>query len=75
MFITRWRTVLDQLPAEIRLDGWLAATLFTSEIRGGELAVLAAFSNTLSQHEHAQSLVLGSMRETQGAPRTAYAAF
>lgn len=66
---------LGRLPSEIRLAGWLRPTLFTPEAHDGQLVTLAAFDATLRAHEHAESLVVGTVRETQGATHTAYAAF
>jgi hypothetical protein len=66
--------VLSRLPSEVRLAGSVGPTLFTREAQGGELRTLAAFDSALAEHEHAGSLVIGTIRETQG-PATAYAAF
>lgn len=67
--------VIERLPREIRLKGWLGPTLFTSEVCDREPVALAEFREPLTAHEHARSFVIGSVRETQGSTATAYAAF
>jgi hypothetical protein len=69
------KDVLGRLPSEIRLAGWQGPTLFSSEARDGQLVALATYSAPLREHAHAESLVVGTMRETQGPTPTAYAAF
>lgn len=66
--------LVAQLPPEIRLAGYAGPTLFTSEVHGGELRPLATFDVSLRRHAQAASPVIGTIRETQGAP-IAYAAF
>jgi hypothetical protein len=73
--VKRWEGVLEQVPLEVRLAGWVGPTLFTSEVREGDLATLDAFAPLPSKHNHAKSLVFGTVRETQGVIASAYSAF
>lgn len=68
------KDVLRRLPNEIPLKGWLGPTLFTSAVHDGELVTLATYSAALREHVEAESLVIGTVRESQGSTR-AYAAF
>ena len=67
--------MIQQLPKEICLEGWLGPTLFTPEVRDGELIKLGAFCSPLDGHELSNAFVIGSERETQDNTRTPYAAF
>jgi len=70
-----WIDVANRLPADLRLSGWSGPTLFTSEVRDGRLVALGTFRDELRDHSNSLSLVIGTIRETQGPVATAYAAF
>jgi hypothetical protein len=61
------------LPVEFRRQGALHPTVFSSEARVERLVTLAEFDFSLGQHRLARTLVIGTIRETDGEPR-AYAA-
>lgn len=62
------------LPREVRLPVPLAPTLFSSEIGSGQLSTAASFDPVFEQHAFSNALVIGSVREMQGAS-FAHAAF
>jgi hypothetical protein len=62
------------LPTEVRLVGWVGPTLFTSELSAGGFARASDVRGDLAGHAFEGAYVLGSVRETAGAP-TAYALF
>lgn len=62
------------LPEEVRLEGWLGPTVFSSEARGERLATLVERNQAMWAHRLAGALVIGTIRETDGEPRV-YAAY
>ncbi|HEX5060134.1 MAG TPA: SUKH-4 family immunity protein [Kofleriaceae bacterium] len=61
------RQVLERLPQEVRLEGWVGPTMFTSEVRDGVVITLEELDRRFLGHEHARSLVIGTIRETEAA--------
>ena len=70
-----WQEALEALPPRVQSDGWLGPTLFTAEARGVGAVTLGAFSPHLRGCRHAESLVIGSVREAHGTTDDVYAAF
>ncbi len=65
------KQLLVGLPCEVRLPEWLGPTLFSSEIGGGEVQRM---SERFDVDAFREAYVVGTSRETQGAPGP-YAAF
>lgn len=68
-----WRELLDRVPREIRLEGYVGPTLFTSASHGGELVTLEAFHPAARTSRHAGWRVFGTQYETQFEPRAVVA--
>ena len=71
---TRRELIEIGVPIEIRLDGWLSPTLFTSELGYGRVRMLAALRRVADERDF-DLAVIGTIRETQLASSDAYSAF